>query len=139
MEVGPEYSMEGLMLQLRLQYFGNLMWSTDSLEKTLMLGKIEGRRRKGWQDEMFGQHHRLEGHESEQGPGVGDGQGGMACCSPWHRRVRHNWATELKWTELMAHTWIWIKFSQAKINFLDIRSNVYDGPWVEKELAFLMN
>ena len=45
-EISPEYSLEGLMLQLKLQYFGHLMWRTDSLEKTLMLGKIEGRRRK---------------------------------------------------------------------------------------------
>ena len=48
-EISPEYSFEGLMLKLRLQYFGHLMQRTDSLEKTLMLGKIEGRRRKGWQ------------------------------------------------------------------------------------------
>ena len=47
-EIGPEYSLEGLMLKLKLQYFGHLMWRTDSLEKTLMLGKIEGGRR-GWQ------------------------------------------------------------------------------------------
>ena len=46
-EISPEYSFEGLMLKLRLQYFGHLMQRTDSLEKTLMLGKIEGRRRKG--------------------------------------------------------------------------------------------
>ena len=48
-EINPEYSLEGLMLKLKLQYFGHLMWRTDSLEKTLMLGKIEGRRRRGWQ------------------------------------------------------------------------------------------
>ena len=48
-EISPEYSLEGLMLKLKLQYFGQLMWRTDSLEKTLMLGKIEGRRRRGWQ------------------------------------------------------------------------------------------
>ena len=48
-EVNPEYSLEGLMLKLKLQYFGHLMWRIDSLEKTLMLGNIEGRRRKGWQ------------------------------------------------------------------------------------------
>ena len=48
MEISPEYSLEGLMLKLKLQYFGHLMWKTDSLEKTLMMGKIEGRRR-GWQ------------------------------------------------------------------------------------------
>ena len=48
-EIHPEHSLEGLMLKLKLQYFGHLMWRTDSLEKTLMLGKIEGGRRKGWQ------------------------------------------------------------------------------------------
>ena len=48
-EISPEYSLEGLMLKLKLQYFGHLMWRTDSLEKTLMLGKSEGKRRRGWQ------------------------------------------------------------------------------------------
>ena len=48
-EISPEYSLEGLMLKLKLQYFGHLMWRTDSLEKTLMLGKIEGRKRRGRQ------------------------------------------------------------------------------------------
>ena len=48
-EISPEYSLEGLMLKLKLQYFGHLMWRTDPLERTLMLGKIEGRRRRGWQ------------------------------------------------------------------------------------------
>ena len=48
-EISPEYSLEGLMLKLKLQYFGHLMWRTDSFVKTLMLGKIEGRRKRGWQ------------------------------------------------------------------------------------------
>ena len=61
-EISPDYSLEGLMLKLKLQYFGHLMGRTDSLEKTLMLGKIEGRRRRGRQDEMVGWHHRLDGH-----------------------------------------------------------------------------
>ena len=83
-EISPEYSLEGLMLKLKLQYFGHQMQRTDSLEKTLMLGKIEGRRRRGTtEDEMVGWHHQLDGHESEQAPGVGDGQGSLACCSPW--------------------------------------------------------
>ena len=65
-EISPEYSLEGLMLELKLQYFGYLMQRTDSLEKTLMLGKIEGRRRRGMtEDEMVGWHHRLDGRESE--------------------------------------------------------------------------
>ena len=48
-EISPEYSLEGLMLKLKPQYFGHMMWRTDSLERTLMLGKIEGRRTRGWQ------------------------------------------------------------------------------------------
>ena len=57
-EICPEYSLEGLMLKLKLQYFGHLMQRTDSLEKTLMLGKIEGQRRRGMtEDEMVGGHH----------------------------------------------------------------------------------
>ena len=48
-QINPEYSLEGLMLKLKLQYFGHLMWKTGSLEKTMMLGKIEGGRRRGWQ------------------------------------------------------------------------------------------
>ena len=64
-EISPEYSLEGLMLKLKLQYFGHLMWRTDSLEKSLMLGKIKGGRRRGQWDEMVGWHHRLNGHEFE--------------------------------------------------------------------------
>ena len=63
-EISPEYSLEGLMLKLKLPYLGHLMRRADSFEKTLMLGKIEGRRR-GQQDEMVGCHHKLNGHESE--------------------------------------------------------------------------
>ena len=63
------------MLKLKLQYFGHLMQRTDSLEKTLMLGKTEGRRRRGRQDEMVGWHHQCDGHEFEQALGVGDGTG----------------------------------------------------------------
>ena len=51
-EISPEYSLEGLMLKLKLQYTGHLMWRTDSLEKTLMLGKIDGERRKGWKRKL---------------------------------------------------------------------------------------
>ena len=69
------------MLKLKLQYFGHLMQRTDSLEKTLMLGKIEGRRRRQqrmrWLDGITD-----DGHEFDQAPGVSDGQGSLACCSP---------------------------------------------------------
>ena len=85
--ISPGRSLEGLMLKLKLQYFGSLMRRTDSLEKTLMLGKIEGRRRRGrTEDEMVGWHHRLNGHEFGWTLGVGDGQGGLACCCSWGRK-----------------------------------------------------
>ena len=59
----------------------------DSFEKTLMLGKIEGRRRRGTTEvEMVGWHHRLDGHGFGWTPGVGDGQGGLVCCSSWGRK-----------------------------------------------------
>ena len=66
---------------LKLQYFGRLIRRVNSLEKTLMQeekGTIE--------DETVGWHHQLDGHEFEQAPGVGNGQGGLACCGPWGRR-----------------------------------------------------
>ena len=87
-EISPEYSLEGLKLQLKLQYFGHLMWRTNSLEKTLMLEKIEGRRRRWGQrlldpTEIVGWHHRLDGHDFEQSLGDGEWLGSLACCSPW--------------------------------------------------------
>ena len=83
-EISPEYSLEGLMLKLTQQYFGHLMQGADSLEKTLMLGKIE---EKGTtEDEMVGWYYRLDGHEFEQALGVGDIWGSLVCCSPWGRK-----------------------------------------------------
>ena len=64
-EISPEYSLEGLMLKLKLQYFGHLIRRTDSLEKILMLGKIEGGRRRGRQRIRWGWHHQINGHESD--------------------------------------------------------------------------
>ena len=81
-EISSEYSLEGLMLKLKLQHFGHLMRRPDSFEKTLMLGKIDGRRRRGRQRiGMVGWHHRLDRQEFKQAAGVGDGQGSLACCS----------------------------------------------------------
>ena len=92
-EISPEYSLEGLMLKLKLQYFDHLMQRTDSLEKTLMLGKIEGRRRMerqrirwldGITDLIDVSLSKLQ--EFEQALRGCDGQGSLACCSPWGHR-----------------------------------------------------
>ena len=95
-EISPEYSLEGLMLKLQLQYFGHLMRRTDSLEETL-IGKDWRQEEKGTtEDEMVGWHHGLDGHEFEQSPGDGEAQGSWSCYSPWDcKRVGHDWATEL--------------------------------------------
>ena len=74
-EINPDYSLEGLLLKLKLEYLGHLMWRADSWEKTLMLGKIEGRRRRGvTEGEMVGWHHWLNGYEFEQILEDGEGQ-----------------------------------------------------------------
>ena len=73
-EINPEYSLAGVMLKLKLQYFGHLMQRADSLEKTLMLGKIEGRRRRG-QQRMRWLDHRLNAQKFEQTPGDSEQQG----------------------------------------------------------------
>ena len=98
-EISPEYSLEGLMLKLKLQYFGHLMWRIDSLEKTLILGKTKGRRRRGWQRMRW-----LDGISTQwtwdcvnSGSWWWTGKTGMLQ-SMGLQRVRHDWMTELNWT-----------------------------------------
>ena len=79
-EINPEYSLERLMLKLKLQYFGHLMQRADSLEKTLIMGKTEGRRKGTAEDEVV---RWLNGHEFEQIMGNSQVHGRLACCSPW--------------------------------------------------------
>ena len=82
-EIKTECALEGLMLKLKLQYFGHLMRRTDSLEKNHDAGKDwRQEEKRTTEDEMVGWHHQLDGHEFEQAPGVGDGQGRLACFSP---------------------------------------------------------
>ena len=89
------------MLKLKLQSFGHLIQRADSFEKTLMLGKIEGRRRRGRQDEMVRWHHRLDVHGFGWTPEVGDGQRGLGCFSSWGRKESDT-TERLKLTELIS-------------------------------------
>ena len=96
-EINPAYSLEGLMLKLKLQYFGHLMRRTNSLEKTLMLGKIEGRRRRMTEDETVGWHHQLDGWVwASSGSWWWTGRPGVLQ-SIGLQRVGHDWETELNW------------------------------------------
>ena len=100
-EISPEYSLKGLMLKLKLQYFDHLMGRTDSLEKTLMLGKIEGRRRRGRQRMRWldGITDSMTWVWVSSGSWWWTGRPGVL----WFmgsQRVGHDWATELNWTEL---------------------------------------
>ena len=95
-EISPEYSLEGLMLKLKLQYFGHLMWRTDLLEKTLMLGKTEDRRKsndRGWDDWMASPSQWTRAQEL-----VIDREA-WRVQSMGSQRIRHDWATELNWTD----------------------------------------
>ena len=93
-----------------------ILWLPDS--KKWLVGKDPGvgknwrqEEKRTTEDEMVGWHHQLDGHELEQAWGIGDGQGGLVCCSPWGGRAGHDWATELNWTDM--HTWI--TFAQKKL------------------------
>ena len=98
-EISPEYSLEGLMMELKRQYFGHLMGRADTLEKTLMLGKIEGGRRRGWQRMRCWMASPPLWHEFEQAPRAGDWQGGLACGNPWGYKESDT-TERLNWTEL---------------------------------------
>ena len=99
-EISPGCSLEGLMLKLKFQYFAKswLIWKDSDA------GKVWGQEEKGTaEDETVGWHHQLDGHGFGWTPGVGDGQGGLACCSPWG--CKESDTTErLIWTELKTYS-----------------------------------
>ena len=99
-EMSPGCSLEGLMLKLKLQYFGHLMWRVDSLEKTDARMDWRQEEKGTTEDEMPGWHHWLDGHEFEWTLGVGDGQGGLVCCNSWG--LKESDTTErLNWTDTL--------------------------------------
>ena len=113
------------MLKLKLQYFGHVMQRTDSLKKTDD-GKDWRQEEKGMtEDEMVGWHHWLYGHEFVQALGVGDGQGSLACCSPWGRKELDT--TEwLNWTDDLKYRFIILQFCSSEVQY---RSRCWQG-WV---------
>ena len=104
-QISPGCSLEGLMLKVKLQYFGHLLQRVDSLEKT-DAGRDWGQEEKGTtEDEMAGWHHRLNGRDFEWTSGVGDGQGSLVCCDSWGCKELDT--TEwLNWTEMAFFTLI---------------------------------
>ena len=97
-EISPGCSLEGMMLKLKLQYFGHLMRRGWLIGKDFDAGRDWGQEEKGMtEDDMAGWHHGLDGRESEWTPGVGDGQGGLACWDSWGREKSD---TLSNWTEL---------------------------------------
>ena len=100
-EISPGISLEGMMLELKLQYFGHLVRRVDSLEKTLDAGRDWGQEEKGTtEDEMAGWHHWLDGRGSGWTPGVGDGEGGLACCDSWGGKESDT-TERLIWSDLI--------------------------------------
>ena len=104
-EINLEYSLEGLMLKLKLQYFGHLLQRVDCLEKTLMLGRIKDRRRRRWQGMRWldGITELMDMSLSKLQELVMDRES-LACCSPCRHRVRHDWVTELNWSATVHFT-----------------------------------
>ena len=127
-EITPGCSLEGLMLKLKLQY---LMRRNDSMEKPLMLGKIEGRRKRGpqkmrWLDVITDSRNMFE-----QTPGAGDGQGSLACCSPLGHKVS-DMTERLNWTEMIYRA-VYISLIPTSV----YKRDNWDSEWYSASLWFI--
>ena len=119
-EINPEYSLQGVMLKLKLQYFGHLMQTADSLENSPVLGKIKGRRSR--------EHHQCNEHELGQTPGDGEGQGGLVCHSPW---VTNCWTWLGDWTTTAT---IYKNTESIKILLYNLKKyNMINQPYFNKK------
>ena len=112
LKISPACSLEGLMLKLKLQYFGHLMWKLTPLKRPWCWERLRTGGEGDDRDEMVGWHHQLNGHGFEWTPGVGDGQGGLACCGSWGCKELDT-TGQLNWTELMRLTEPWNIWSKG--------------------------
>ena len=123
-EISPGCSLEGMMLKLKVQYFGHLMWRVDSLEKT-DAGRGWGQEEKGTaEDEMSGWHHWLDRHESQWTPGVGDGQWGLVCRGSWGSK-ESDMTEQLNWTDWKLHIRYWAVSCPADIFHQDNKTHFF--------------
>ena len=112
-EINPDYSLKGLLLKLKLQYFGHLIQRADSLKFPDARKDWSWKEKGTSKDEMVRWHHQLNGHDFEQAPGVGDRQGSLVCCSPWcckesdmtEQLTEQNWTDNPWW-----YPWLWSPF-----------------------------
>ena len=131
-EISPEYSLEGLMLKLKLQNFGHLMQELTHWKRPLMQGKIEGRRRRAWQRMMVGRHHWLDRHKFQQALGVADGQGSLACCNLCGCNS-HTWLID--WPELISA----LQKRHELVKYHTLSSHVNDTwpYWIGRDNAYM--